>query len=354
MKLILDNIVFSLQKAGGISVVWKENLKRIIRDNELEFNCLEYGDDNFFRKIIDIPIEKLILQEPRLSLQVERYLKPKIDVNENTIFHSSYYRYIQHPKVHNITTVHDFTYEYYRKGLSRLVHKKQKYAAISNSEKIICVSEYTKLDLLKFCPKIEEDKIRVIHNGVGDEYKVLSDKVDFIPFENGEYLLYVGDRKSEYKNFNMAVETSAKVELPLVIVGGELEELEEKFLKEKLKSKYFSLSKISNKDLNILYNNAFCFLYPSYYEGFGIPLLEAQKAGCPIISSNCSSIPEVAGKGAVLLDNISSDKMADVINSMKTDDKNRKLLIKLGLINSERFSWEKCYDQTKSIYKEFI
>ena len=301
MKLLLDNIIFSLQKAGGISVVWSENLKRLANDNDIDFKCLDYLGNNIFSKSIKLPEDKLIIKNPRVSLQIERYLSPDVTIKDKTIFHSSYYRSLNDPKVHNITTVHDFTYEYYRKGLPKFIHKTQKYKSIYNSKTIICVSENTKLDLLKFCPGISEEKIKVIYNGVDKDYKVVNENVDFIPFENGGYLLYVGDRKSIYKNFKMAVEASSKVSLPLVIVGGVLSKNEKKYLNTTLRNNYILLSGISNKELNLLYNNAFCFLYPTTYEGFGIPLLEAQRAGCPVISSNISSIPEAASMGLIPL-----------------------------------------------------
>ncbi|MFC2127985.1 glycosyltransferase, partial [Bacteroidota bacterium] len=123
-----------------------------------------------------------------------------------------------------------------------------------------------------------------------------------------------GDRVASYKNFNMAVETSRMVNMPLVIVGGgELTVLEKSFLDQELNNKYCSLIGVSNKILNVLYSNAFCFLYPSLYEGFGLPIVEAQNSGCPIITSSVSSLPEVTGKGGVLIDNINSSKMSEVV-----------------------------------------
>jgi mannosyltransferase len=354
MKLFLDNIIFSIQKGGGISVVWQENLKRLIKDNDLNYTCLEYENKNIFRKKIRIPEDRLLYKKPRISLQIERYLNPKVNSNDKLVFHSSYYRYVKAPNIKNITTVHDFTYEHYRKGLPKLIHHKQKYKAIHNSDTIICISEHTKLDLIKFCPKISEEKIKVVYNGVDTEYRVLDSEIDFIPYEKGEYLLYVGDRKSSHKNFKLAVEASVKVNLPLVIVGRSLDKSEEIYLNTLLFNSFFLLTDISNEILNIVYNNAFCFLYPSSYEGFGIPLLEAQNAGCPIISSNESSIPEIAGNGAILINNIDSFKIAEAINFMKKVENKRSSLINLGLENSKRFSWDKCFSQTKKIYEESI
>ena len=353
MELILDNIVFSLQKAGGISVVWSENMKRLLVDNDIDITCLEYGEQNFLRKKIHPNDNQIINLIPRLSLKLERYLNPSINLKKKNVFHSSYYRCIEQPEIYNITTVHDFTYEYFRTGISKKIHYEQKLKAIRNSEKIICISENTKLDLLKFHPWLPEERIEVIYNGVDETYRVVNDEVDNIPFDNGGYLLYVGDRKSNHKNFNQAVEASIKVNMPLLLVGSALSKKEKQYLDFKLNKDYFLLSGITNEELNLLYNNAFCFLYPSSYEGFGIPILEAQRAGCPIISSNSSSIPEVSGNGAILLNEINSDLISEALNSLRNNNQFKTSLISLGLENSKKFSWDKCFEQTKKVYLNF-
>lgn len=102
----------------------------------------------------------------------------------------------------NITTVHDFTYEYFRKGLPKYIHTWQKGFAIKKSDGIICISEHTKKDLMGFYPEIEEFKIRVIYNGVGEEFKKFENpkellKDDFEILKDTRYILYVGDTISE-------------------------------------------------------------------------------------------------------------------------------------------------------------
>ena len=175
MTLLLDNIIFSLQKSGGVSKVWSELLHRILDDNQLDPNFLMYPNSNIFANKISISKKQIQPINSLLPLSIERYLQPSIK-DFKGVFHSSYYRYIKNKHVFNITTVHDFTYEYFRKGLPKVIHSYQKSKAILNADHIICVSKHTKCDLLKFYPKISPSKITVVHNGVDTVFQISESK----------------------------------------------------------------------------------------------------------------------------------------------------------------------------------
>lgn len=351
--LILDNIIFSLQKSGGVSAVWYEHLKRLLEDknigDSLKFVECDTANSNVFRKELNIN-RSMIQQESSQMLQLRRYINPLFaSISDPFVFHSSYYRTSPNKYAVNITTVHDFTYEYFIKGIAKSVHCWQKYRAIRNSDIIICISENTKKDLLKFLPDIDEHKIRIIHNGVSDDYYQI-DHRDTLK-KKSRFALFVGARGG-YKNFDIAVEAIKETTLDLVIVGSPLSDIEIKHLDSALgRKRYKYVGRISNKELNVLYNTAFCLLYPSSYEGFGIPVIEAQKAGCPVIAANHSSIPEIIGDKTMLINEASPDEILKKIQFLKSDH-NRTEVIDLGLENSKRFSWDITYAETIKVYDE--
>ena len=359
MRIILDGIIFSLQGAGGISVGFSELLKRSLSEGDMEVRLLEYRNENIFRKQIRVPQKCLINNNrPWMPLLFERYLNPRLtEEGSGGIFHSSYYRISRNRHVANVTTVHDFTYEYFRSRIPRFVHHTQKTMAIKNADKVICVSQSTKLDLLRFFPGINEQKLAVIYNGVDAAYRPLPvasarELKKIISYDAGEYILYVGDRAMSYKNFRLAAAAARIIAAPLVIAGGGALTKGERLMLDALlgHGNYQQPGKPDNYDLNLLYNHALCLVYPSLYEGFGIPVVEAQRAGCPVIASASSAIPEIAGKGALLLENITEQSLADAIRQIKTSAGISADLKKEGFLNASRFSWETNFKEIKSLY----
>lgn len=347
-QIVIDNIGFSLQRMGGLSVVWGALLSAL-KNSGLSYICMEYPWDktNEVRQsLTNITVE----QQSAKHLQVERYKNPKVKYNKPFIFHSSHYRLCNNKYAINITTVHDFTYEKYRKGLALWVHSWQKFKAIRKADVVVCISENTKQDVLHYLPDIDENKIRIIYNGVSTDYKV----IDTDKYSNlGEYVIFVGSRQ-QYKQFDLVVRALRNTQYKLAIVGGKLNEEEERFVTEILgKDNYIQLGYLSNLELNELYNQAVCLAYPSAYEGFGIPVLEAQRAGCPVIAYNASSIPEVIGNTPLLLNELTISEFHSKLEILK-DKVSRDEIINAGLENSKRFSWDKMGNEYVALYKELL
>lgn len=343
MNIFFDNIIFSLQKSGGISSYWYELLTRVIEDEKFEVRYLEdlNCESNIFRK--NLNIEKTSLQFYKTDF-FSRIFPIKIQNSKNAIFHSSYYRYTNNKHSKVITTVHDFIQEKVNNtnlGFNSIMKKR----AIINSDEIIVISENTKVDLLNFFPKIDPDKIHVIYNGVSDCYFPVND----LKQDTFDSILFVGSRV-DYKNFDLAIDVVSKFsKLKLNIIGNALTQNELKLLNSKFgPDRWNFILNPSNYELNNIYNQSALLLYPSSYEGFGIPILEAMKAGCPVLALNSSSIPEVAGNAAVLVNNSTVDEYYNGIQQILG---NREYYVQLGFVNAARFSWNKTYLETIKLYK---
>ncbi len=354
-KLLLDNIVFDLQKSGGISVVWYELLCRMLGENGVNMFFIDNNSSsNGYRSKIHINGDSIVKRD--FFIPISRYLPIWFHEKASFIFHSSYYRYCKSPYAKNITTVHDFTYEYYVKGLKKKLHCWQKYNAIRHSDYIVCISQNTKNDLLKFLPEVDESKIRVIYNGVSEDYYVIDCGAERanLPFAKGSYLVFVGNRVDEYKNFSLLKRCIASSEYNLVIVGSKLSEEEKIDLEKHLpENRYKCMGFLPNEELNVIYNNAAALVYPSSYEGFGIPIVEAQRAGCPVIAYNASSIPEVIGDTPLLMNELTDEELLKKIELL-SDEKLMKEVRSAGLENSKRFSWDKMYQDYLELYKEAL
>lgn len=338
--IYIDGIIFSLQTTGGISVVFRELIQRLA-DRQIPFRLglFDRCDPCCATKHIE-------LQKARIA---ERYRKCKV-VFGASVFHSTYYRVPISRELPVVTTVHDFTYERFNSGPRRWLHSSQKFHAIRRANAIICVSEATKRDLLEFLPEIPQDRINVVYNGVSEKFY----PVDGVPNISNPYILFVGARGG-YKNFDIAVDTVSNIkEFSLCCVGGGAFSCEEKkILEKKLKGRYWHAGKVTTEDLNLLYNGAFGLLYPSSYEGFGIPILEAMRSGCPVVAVNSSSIPEIAGDSALLVGSADPELLTQAILSLDCA-RTRSAFRERGLIHSQLFSWDKTFDQTIDVYEKLI
>ena len=347
MRIVYDNIIFSSQKSGGISVVWGELLRRALRDG-LDLSFVEFTPtDNLVRQDLQIP-RQLVRQTPASLRKLFKYLPVFASGREDFLFHSSFFRTCPNPHAINITTVHDFTNELYQTGSGARKERWIKHKAIRQSDFIICISDNTRSDFFRFFPDFPRERVRVIYNGVSDS---------FHPVDRGEldrpgsYLLFVGDRGG-YKHFDVMPDLIRRSGLELVFTGNPLSATEETMIAG-IEHKCHYAGRVDTDELNRLYAGAFALVYPSAYEGFGLPVLEAQKAGCPVIACKASSIPEIIGETPLLIDRPSAEAIIPKLRLLE-DDSVRARVTRDGERNAARFSWDKMYQEVVSLYREAI
>lgn len=357
MRIIIDEVAFSIQKIGGISVVWYELIKRLIKDKRFNTSFLEFENarENYYRKQLDIPRELIRQMLSLKKFRLLRFINPMVGIREPFIFHSSYYRVARDKFAINVTTVHDFVYE--RCGdnsIRNRIHKWQQKRAVYKSDKVVCISESTKRDLLYYYKGFDTNKLVVIYNGVSERYFPIDDmSIIDLPYPQKSYYLFVGARK-EYKNAKLAIDSVAKIQANLVFVGAPLMDEEIAYLNQKIgEDRYCCLTMVSEERLNQLYNGAFALLYLSSYEGFGIPCIEAQKAGCPVIAYNSSSIPEVVCDKRLLIDVLSEDAVLEKVDLLKNEIE-REHIISDGLEFSSSFTWDRTYKEYAQLYEELL
>lgn len=346
INIFLDNIIFSLQKSGGISLVWSELIKRLEKSRLIYPEYIEYDNHNIHRREIKIP-DKRIIKKDSSHISCRRYLPPRITIKDSSIFHSSYYRTYNAAGVKNITTLHDFTYEYYFSGIRAIIHKWQKFSAIKHSDVIVCISENTKKDLLKFIPEARNKKIEVIYNGVSDDFFISENSISAY----SDCLLFIGSRAS-YKNFEFAVHAANEAGLRLLICGAALTSYEVALINKVLgENRYIVKVYPTSEELNIYYNSVFGLIYPSSYEGFGLPVIEAQKANCPVFACKNSSIPEIIGSEYPMIDGLTIESFKTVLKTFSSPQ-NREALCAYGNENAKRFTWDKMANDYMSLYTD--
>lgn len=345
-NILFDNIIYSLQKSGGISSMWSILLESMLNDDRFDLRCIEHSNsaiNNIYRNSISLSSNEIIQEHSLLPLSIVRYRKVSSPNNNFSVFHSSYYRIPSTPSLKTLITVHDFTYEKYVTGIRKKIHCQQKYNAINHADIVVCVSQNTYNDLIHYLPHINKQKIHIIHNGISSDFHNISN------ISRGDNLLYVGSR-SKYKNFELLIETISETSHHIDICGAPLTHTEEKYLNKKLgNDRYTIYSNINNTQLNKLYNTAKCLIYPSSYEGFGLPIIEAQSAGCPVIALNSSSIPEVIGETPLLIEHATKNDLLKAISNLENPTIIEEV-IEAGKINALRFSKNRMTNSYKELY----
>lgn len=343
-QITLDSIVFGLQRFGGISNYWAKLVEYVSADAELAGSQL-LPKHVTFREFDDAWIWRMPVLRETLDARIRRYL-PAL-TSEGGVFHTSYYRLPRQHVDKYVVSVYDFTYERYRTGLARFIHTRQKLASIRRADAVLCISESTRRDVIEFCPEVDVAKLHVIHLGVDDKvfYQESAAPADV----NVQTVLFVGQRGG-YKRFDLAVEAVRQSpRLSLGVVGPALTNDERELLKARLGSRWHEFGPVSTADLRRLYSSSFAFIFPSDYEGFGLPVLEAMACGCPVVAAALSSLPEVGGTAAFYAESQTGESYASALSALDSIAV-REVAVSHGLVRAAEFDWLQTLQKTKAVY----
>lgn len=366
MKIVFDHQILSRQLYGGVSRYFYETANRIAatKGNEVEIFAPLYINE-YFRKGGNVRPRGLgIPQMPRYEHAMawingtisEARLRPRKDVD---IFHETYYSQADccPRSAKRIVTVYDMIHEklptYFEPGNDTA---KLKEIAVRRADHIICISENTRRDLIELL-NVPIEKTSVVHLGYSLTAEGSSNVLCAV---ERPYILYVGNR-SAYKNAESLLRVYAKSSIlrknfRLVFFGGGGFSVNEHNMMKSLSLSSEDTMQLSGGDsvLADLYSKAAAFVYPSLYEGFGIPPLEAMSLDCPVVSSNTGSLPEVVGDAAELFNPEDEDDMLKAIERVVTSPERATDLVERGRTRCKQFSWEKCAMDTLDVYKKIL
>ncbi len=330
-------------------------------------NYFLYSCIKFFSHKKKLPL----LPGANFSHRVNRFNLPlDLVIGGVDVFHTSSYN-ISPPKNSKLVlTVHDVIHKAYPRGHSRETREeidKNLKRILKKADMLIAVSETTKTDILKWY-SVSAEKIKVIYSGVNQQinqiekssslFNRLKEKYNI----SDRFLLFVGTIEPR-KNIEglirayQILKTEHNLPHQLVVVGmkgwmysGVFELVKTYGLENKVIFTDYIPSE--SQDLNLLYNFAEIFIYPSFYEGFGFPIIEAFKCGIPVIASNISSCAEIAGNAAILINPNNSDEIVKAVLKIINDPNLRNQLKLKGLTRSGFFSWEKAARKTLEVFEE--
>ncbi|MCC7465545.1 MAG: glycosyltransferase family 4 protein [Saprospiraceae bacterium] len=368
MRILFDHQVFSWQNYGGISRYFVEQIRGLQSLGQEVFLPQRFFAENVYLSKLQGFQQKSLMPfgfkgKKWLQLQLGKTASLRaLRTLEPQVFHPTYFDPYFLPEVqkrgtHWVITVHDMIHEIYGHGSqgffsldARVVENKRLLAQKAHA--VIAVSENTRRDLLHFCPEVDPAKVHVVYHG---------NRLKAEPMElrntHAPYVLFVGQRKG-YKNFKAMLDQLQPVleeekSLHVKCVGGgafdtsELDQINSLGLEGRVQYTVIQ----SDAALAQTYQQAECFLFPSLYEGFGLPVVEAMACHCPVLLQEGNVLREIGGESAMYFDTGNKYSLPEALFSLLRSPEKRKSLIESGKKRAEYFSWEKSVENHLKIYQ---
>lgn len=359
--ILYDHQTFSAQIFGGISQSFSMLIEQFQREPSFGINpsvgCLITANEHlhnvmpnrFFR--FPRAISRRRILAPMNSGRTRRYLKSA------DILHATFYFAEALPDTLDkplISTIHDMTPELLPEYFSIKDPHKAKKQYCDKSDLLVCVSENTRQDLIKVYG-VSPGKTRVVYHGI--DLKAVQQKTTKLPALPDNYVLYVGTRDG-YKDFSTLFNAMQPIlqkrqDLHLVCIGGgQFQPDEQQEIKTHNLGRQIHQLAADDPQLRYAYRHARAFVYPSLYEGFGLPILEAFAQECPVVLSNASCFPEIAHDAALYFEPGNIASCTEALERVLSDDNSQR--ISKGLIRCQELSWHSAADNMSGVYRELL
>lgn len=322
-----------------------------------------YGDKSNLSVLNILPHDKIIGEMGRPLVKIYDEIIYKKKAKEMDLIHFTHS--FDFPKVEkSITTIHDLFPLYNDSEVDRAEFSNSINDTLAFTRALITPTQNVKDDILKYY-KYDADRIKVIYEAANPVFRITNKEFDLYrkySLPKTEFLLYVG-RYEERKNIENIVSAYSKLDrdirekYKLVLVANGLDKKLEglaNHIEQNDSKNIFHLKGLDIDDLIQFYNKCKVFVFPSFFEGFGLPILEAMQCGAPVITSTSSCLPEVAGDAAILVDPNSVDELHNAMERIITDEALHSKLKNLSIERAKDFSWANAAKETVEVYKKYI
>lgn len=372
MIVVIDGVIYQYQARGGISRLYSEILPRVCNlDNSVQMTLLTTGRckqtppiHNRIRHKSLLPLDDL-MRPRRLwwsMLQSSRAWLQNLVVGntEQVIWHSTYYTLPMRWLGPAVVTVYDMIHERFPNFFDGSLNhrfREQKLRCIQAADRVICISETTKQDVIDFY-QVDAAKVYAVPLASSPIF-LQENGFDFANRElpANPFILYVGSRGG-YKNFTTLLHAYAgwnrHLEIHLVLVGPPWTKAEQvDLVTTGCAENVHHLGQVDDSQLRNLYNNALAFVFPSLYEGFGIPLLEAMACGCPIVASRIPSTVEVADICPIYFEPTDTASLCSALDIALREGRSSQRTV-LGLAKARKYSWDRAAQETLKVYRDLV